>query len=356
MKQTIPSYWDEHLREKIERIHNRQISAGKSGTSVALITDMHWAENEKHSGALMEKVLFECGIPYFFNAGDLISGKGICTPQELLQDIIEYREQFKDIEHKCLMVEGNHDSAHSTFEPPAYYVENLPEKTFNEYYFRPYTQYKDRVFSDEISYYYADDTVHKVRYIVLNCQNVPNDEKTEKGYAKYNRMLHFGFLQKQINWFANVALAVPDSTWSVVVCSHATYYGALEEDHAFNYNYDLMMNVINAFKKHTSYTGKTQHENPLFNAEISVDFTGKGGNFVAWLGGHRHDDHINVLDGITLVDVATDASYENYKKLGKRGKIEEHAFDVFTIDTKLHKVYVTRIGGGEDREFDYEVF
>lgn len=354
MKQTIPAYWDEHLREKIELIHRRQITAGKSGTSVALITDMHWCENEKHSGAIMEKVLFDCGIPYFFNAGDLISGKGICSPQEIFKEIMEYREHFKAIEHKCLMVEGNHDSAHSTFAPPAYYVENLPEETFSEYYFRPYTQYKDRVFSDELSYYYADDTVHKVRYIVLNSQNVPSDEKTEEGYAKYNRMRNFGFLQKQVCWFANTALAVPDSTWSVVVCSHSTYFGAKSEQNV--YNYDLMMKIIDAFKKHTSYSGKTQHENPLFNAEISVDFTGKGGNFVAWLGGHRHTDHINVLDGITFVDVATDASYENYKKLGKRGKIEEHAFDVFTIDTTAHKVYVTRIGGGADREFDYEVF
>jgi hypothetical protein len=354
MKQTIPSYWDEHLKEKIDLIHRRQIAAGKSGASVALITDMHWCENEKHSGAIMEKVLFDCGIPYFFNAGDLVSGKGICSPQELFGEILEYREQFAAIEHKCLMVEGNHDSAHSTFEPPAYYVENMTEETFHEYYFRPYTQYKDRVFSDEISYYYADDTAHKIRYIVLNSQNVPNDEKTEEGYAKYNRMRHFGFLQKQVNWFANVALAVPDNTWSVVVCSHATYFGAKNEENV--YNYDLMMKVINAFQKHTSYAGKSEHENPLFNAEVAVDFTGKGGNFVAWLGGHRHKDHINVLDGITFVDVTTDASYENYMKLGKRGKIDEHAFDVFTIDTKAHKVSITRIGGGEDREFEYEVF
>ena len=354
MKQTIPTYWDEHLREKINLIHKHQITAGKTGASVALITDMHWCENEKHSGAIMEKVLFECGIPYFFNAGDLVSGAGIASPEQLISEVVEYREQFKNIEHKCLMVEGNHDSAHSTFEPPLYYVENMTEETFHEYYFRPYTVYPDRVFSEEISYYYADDKVHKVRYIVLNSQNVPNDDKTEEGYAKYNRMRNFGFLQKQVNWFANVALAVPDSSWNVVVCSHSTYFGAKGEDNF--YNYDLMINIINAFKKHTAYAGKTEHTNPLFNAEIRVDFTGKGGNFVAWLGGHRHSDHINTLDGVTFVDTTTDASYENYKKLGKRGKIEEHAFDVFTIDTKAHKVFVTRIGGGKDREFEYEVF
>ena len=42
MKKTIPSYWDEHLKEKIDLIHRRQLAAGKTGASVALITEMHW--------------------------------------------------------------------------------------------------------------------------------------------------------------------------------------------------------------------------------------------------------------------------------------------------------------------------
>jgi hypothetical protein len=38
------------------------------------------------------------------------------------------------------------------------------------------------------------------------------------------------------------------------------------------------------------------------------------------------------------------------------GTVTEQAFDVFTINKKEHKLYVTRIGCGEDREFPYDVF
>ena len=357
MKQTIPSYWEKHLQEKIQTIHNHQIASGTKSASVALITDMHWNQNEYHSGAMLEKIMFECGIPYFFNAGDLVSGQGVCPPEMLFDEMLDYRYHFASIEHKCLMAEGNHDAAYSTFEGHGY-VENVSKELFHEYYFRPYTQYKDRVFGEDMSYCYADDTVRKIRYIVLNSHDTPSDEKTEEGFAKYNTMRYFGFLQKQIDWFANVALNVPDKTWSVVVCSHATYVGAQNEEHEFNYA--LMAGVINAFKKHTRFSGKTEYDDPLLNAEISVDFTGKGGNFVAWLGGHVHINRITILDGITYVETASDASYEAYLQTGKRGKIQEHAFSVFTIDPVKHKVYVTRIGKGdgdsEDKEFEYEVF
>ena len=70
----IPDYWQVHLEEKIARIHTLQVQAGISGTSFGLVTDFHCGDNCMHSAALMEKVLTECGIPYFFNAGKLPGG------------------------------------------------------------------------------------------------------------------------------------------------------------------------------------------------------------------------------------------------------------------------------------------
>ena len=63
----IPTYWEGALREKIAKIHKHQIEAGQDGTSIGFVTDMHWRENEKRSPALLERVLGECSIPYFFN-------------------------------------------------------------------------------------------------------------------------------------------------------------------------------------------------------------------------------------------------------------------------------------------------
>ena len=84
-----------------------------------------------------------------------------------------------------------------------------------------------------------------------------------------------------------------------------------------------------------------------------ADFTKSGGDVIAWVGGHRHDDIISQAQGITIVETTTDASYENYKKLGFRGSAVEHAFDIFTVDKNSRTVYVTRIGRGEDRIFKF---
>ena len=111
--QTIPTYWEEHLQNKIQTIHKLQVQAGKESVSFALVTDIHWDQNERHSAALLEKIMFDCSIPYFFNAGDLVSGHGLCPQEELYEEITAYREDFKAIESKCLITLGNHDTAGS---------------------------------------------------------------------------------------------------------------------------------------------------------------------------------------------------------------------------------------------------
>ena len=350
----IPEYWKEHLQKKIATIHKHQSNAGKNSASFALITDMHWEQNEHHSAALLQKILFDCSIPYFLNAGDLVSGHGLCPEQELYEEISDYRENFASIESKCLIALGNHDMAYSTFDAPLYYMENAPMQRFYEYYFRPMTMYCGRTFSEDGTYYYADDKAHKIRYIVLNSQEVISEESTEEGYAKYNRMRNYGFLQAQIDWLANVALQVPADVWFVVVCSHAGRITLLEEKEENEYNYSLVTNVLKAFNDHTAYTGEKTYDNPLKNAKISVDFTGKGGNLVGWFSGHSHRDRIQKIDGVMFVETTTDASYVAFlHHPGIRGTTNEHAFYVFTVDKATRTVYVTRICKGEDITFQF---
>lgn len=345
----LPRYWEKPLSKKIAKIRALQAEASGNLACVAMITDFHWRENAKNSVPLLERVLAECAIPYFFNAGDIVSGAGTCTAEFLWEEIRACKRLFYPLEQKCLYVEGNHDRAYCTFEPPAYYVENLPKKAFNEQYFSSLEAYPNRQFGDG-GYYYADDFASKVRYIVLNGQDVPSDEIDERGYAKYNAMLHFGFLQKQIEWFAHVALQVPSREWSVIACSHASPSGVKVEKEY--YNYSLMTGVLNAFQKGNVYQGETVLENPLFNAKISVDFTNKGGNVIAWLGGHTHKDAINVEDGIVCINTAADTAYISLYP-DRMGTTEEQAIDVFVIDTKKRKGDIVRIGKGEDRVFTY---
>ena len=61
-----------------------------------------------------------------------------------------------------------------------------------------------------------------------------------------------------------------------------------------------------------------------------------------------------MLSTATLNDSIHNAEGSPYKHV--KGTDTEQAFDIFTVDKNAHKIYATRIGCGENREFEYEVF
>ena len=88
-----------------------------------------------------------------------------------------------------------------------------------------------------------------------------------------------------------------------------------------------------------------------------MDYTGRGGTFIAWVAGHVHEDLIVEEDGIISVSTTNDScgNASGVQPPHELGTITEQTFDVYTIDKKSKKVHITRIGGlGRDREFFYE--
>lgn len=317
----VAGFYEEHVNEKIGVIRQKQILAGRTGTSVGLISDTHFIMNFTHSGALMNKVLTDCAIPYYFNAGDVVSAYYVCPKESLYNDLDDTRRLFKETEKKCLLALGNHDDCYSDFDDKPY-GQSLAWEQLYEYYFRFESLYPDRVFGPTGAYYYADDVNHKMRYVILN---------------------NYAMNKVQLDWFARVALDVPSSDWGVMLCTHVCPangdLGAVPKS-------KIILGIIDAFKKHRPYVSNE-------GVVLSVDYTGKGGEFIAWVGGHWHKDLILDIDGVKCVAVAQDCAQTAERA---KGEITEQAFDVLTIDRKRHKVYTTRIGFGEDREFDYEVF
>lgn len=343
----IPDYWKGHLAEKIAHIRALQ---GENTAGFGLIADFHCGENCMHSPALMEKLLADCEIPYFYNAGDFVSGMGIIAPQDLLMEIRVSRELFGRIAHKQLLVLGNHDMAYSTYEPPLYYAEFLTKEELDQQLFDPQKAYPNRVFGPGGAFY-ADDAAGKLRHITLNTHDTPNDEIGPNGFAVYNKFRLTGFRQDQLDWLAQVALQVPDENWTVVLCTHE----ALKHSKDFYYNTDLLLGIINAFRKHTAFAGSTHYEALAgYDASVSVDFTGKGGDFAIWVGGHWHKDLVQLRDGVLAISSASDSLVSAVGR--ERGTTTEQAFDIITIDKTAHKIHITRIGAGEDREFTYDVF
>ncbi len=350
LKRYIPEYWREHLDEKIKKIHENQVLAGKKGMSFALITDIHWGPNMKHSAHLLEKVMDACAIPYAFNGGDTVSGAGLCPTSALFDELQNYSEMFKRLESRMLMAQGNHDPSYSLFDAPRYYVQNITHDEIHEYMFRYEMKYSDRAISEDGSYFYVDQSYYKMRLVVLNCFDVPSDETNEDGSAKYSKMGLVGYRQAQLEWFAGTALDVPSQDWTVILCTHTNPAGGGK-----GYNGDIILGLIDAFRKGEKFEASNTFPIEGYNAKITADYTERGGEFAVWVSGHTHYDNAVVTDGTLCTATISDWHHQSARLTFKReeGTITEQAFDVFTIDPARHKIRVTRIGAGEDREFDY---
>lgn len=345
-----PDYWQNHVEERIEQIHKKQIAGGTDAASFGIIADFHYTANCLYSPALMEKITKECGVPYFFLAGDFVSGMGMVTPENLIHEMVMVRRLFQRIEENMLPVMGNHDPAYSTI-PGHGYGQSLDKSTLYEYVFRNQTKYSDRVFAKSGNYYYADDVFHKMRYVVLNTHCTPNDNVDTEGFPEYDKFKIVGFLQEQLDWFADVALKVPGEDWTVVLSTHESLKPApANVENEKYYNWDVIYGIINAYRKHTKYEYIVSHEDDhQYDVKGCADFTGACGEFAAWVGGHTHNDITQYNEGILCLSSMSDS-------FNDIGNIDEQSFDIFTVNKKEHKIYATRIGRGEDREFGYEVF
>ena len=350
----IPKYWQEHLVEKIRRIQDLQKEIGPDCLNFGMITDIHWSHNAHNSAVLLEKVLTDCNIPYFLNGGDVACFAPFGTKAHLKNEFDEYKKAFLAVESKCLIVFGNHDGVYSTLPEPESYAQNITKKERLENGFAFLRKYPNRVFGPDGMYYYCDDVERKVRYILLNTHDVPSDETDGEGRAIYNTFRMFCIREEQLVWLANVALDVPTREWSVVLCSHENATAVSKHK---TKNHGLILGILTAFKRGEKFEGETVFDDePYLNAKVSVDYTGRGGTFIAWLAGHVHEDFIVDEEGIISVSTMNDScgNASGVQAPHELGSITEQTFDIYTIDKKMKKVYITRIGGlGCDREFSY---
>ena len=350
----IPNYWLNHINKKIDCIRKIQLSCKGGFTSFALITDIHWRYNIKNSAPILEKVLLDCNIPYYFNAGDIVSGVRSHLKEDIINDLQEFKKAFSETESKCLIAFGNHDASYSLPNSNAYYDMQLSTTEIYKNLLSFGDKYQQRVYGGDKSYYYVDNYIDKIRYVILCNHDLPTNELDDNGKPIYSKMRTYTMLSDQINWFAFVALNLPCKDWSVILCSHET---AISKDfNELSPNYPILLNIINAFKNSEKFVGSMSfNDTPYLNVSVNVDYTKGGGNFIGWVGGHMHTDEMITVNGITSVTTFTDSSG------GQDGNVTPHipntdkeqSFDVFTVDKLNRKVYITRIGLGKDREFNY---
>ena len=340
----IPDYWISTLASKAADI-NSILDRGVNTFPFIFITDIHWNNNSKHSPALIDYLSKKCNIPVMVNGGDLVAGASGETKATTKAELADVNAAFNKIDNYRLSCIGNHDD-NSISELYAQTLSN--EELFN--YINRYTNkyLSDIVYGESGNYYYMDDTLNKVRYIITDCYDLPYENDGSGGLV-YSAMDFGAYRQSQLTWFATKALDVPDDSWNVIVFSHNPInQGTIINDYLF-------MNVLEAFKEHTSWSGESLPgvTDPNFICSVSVDYTSKGGNVIAWFSGHTHVDAITTLPGnITYPNIVTTCDTMNETRTA--GSITEQAFDVACVDTVNKKIYLTRIGYGSDREITYD--
>jgi hypothetical protein len=100
--------------------------------------------------------------------------------------------------HRLLQTQGNHDGSWGTVNGVTYSYQSTQEK-INDWIYRKMTTTDNHIFGGDGSYYYVDDTVNKIRIIMLNSLwsgstvDYPNTKE-------YSRQHYWGYGQAQLDW------------------------------------------------------------------------------------------------------------------------------------------------------------
>lgn len=348
----IPEYYNSHLLNKVNHINALSDDMTNQNDNFIFLTDYHWQSNSENSPALIRKVVADTGITKMFFGGDAGKTSSVNDKYEAARINASIYNKFWDSVPNFYGLLGNHewndrqDETHEASRQADVYTR---VGVINFYLRREQKLVSD--FTSEGNYI-VDNEGSRIRYIVLQCT----------GQARITNTT--------CEWLIAKLKQVP-SGYYVVVLSHAVFDGwAHATDHEAYYGDRCRMSVkriteiLGAYKTRSSGTVNRLADNydassssPFITGTISYDFTNATGTPVCVIGGHNHKDSSQIDSGILIIQTTTDAynANEDTETTRTPGTITEQAFDVFHIDLLLHKIFVTRIGGGANREYTFTV-
>ena len=256
--------------------------------------------------------------PYIDNiihSGDLVTVS--------LDDGLDFFDAVSGSEN-ILLVAGNHDVATGTGSN-VNYSGATPEDTYN-------ALFKDRIgnwgvtqpadgATNHLGYYYKDYSASKLRVIFLD----PN-HGTE-------------YITSEITWFEDVLQNAYNSGYAVMCVEHYAFPSA-------------SCSIVNcSFSPRDGFGGGfAGWELPLTFVNAVETFIGYGGEFVAWLCGHGHQDHVLLHNnGHQFCIAVSTATYnrqrtlisDEYRDLGAKS---QDLFNIVSIDTQAKTISILRVG------------
>ena len=322
-----PEYYNTHITSKAQQISLLSANA-PNGASFVFITDIHDKSNKMYSPALVKAICDRTGVHTVQLGGDYINSYS--TRQEALEHVNYVCSLYRKAGLKTYIMIGNHDynnpSASDSPEALAKEVSLSQMKSV----LRPIIN--NVVFdSDSLAYYY-DNVFEKIRFFVgVVGRGTSETTASHTFIARELQNVPSGY---GVVIFYHTILSLSKTTPKVPVL-----HGSAVE----------LISILEAAKSKSTVTVQN----------VTYDYTNTNYEIIAAFCGDYHlDMDYTTTGGIKIIATTCDAyaqqwSFDDVVAPRNTGTYEEQAFDVVTIDRTAKKIYMTRIGGGSDREFSW---
>lgn len=355
-EEEYPDYIEREVLKSVDEIQKYQ---NEKTSTVAFMTDIHYALNHNHT------VRFQRLMRAYREIAKRVA------PDMLIFGGDYTNEGCKEYKTKCFRelralidrepyfpVNGNHDDG--SIWDKAYICADRATNhlTHTELYKLFYNHLPKLGASfDENNpslYYLYNDHAKKVRYVFLDACDVPYIFD-EEGKLKYHAQWLFAMSQKQLDWLCSCALKFDEPGWSVLFVTHSLLLPAeVEHPPEISKNMELLRRIVLAYQKGENYSESFGEGD--FARNIYAPFQSKiRGDIIGFLVGDYHCDDVVYYDGIPLILTGNAVMYDKGAKnrVRRDGDETELLFDVVTVDPEKRKIYVVRVGSGENREVGY---
>lgn len=329
----VPGYYfaNNYLPNKVSQINTLAMGLTYTDFQSVFFTDYHIEDNMGNSPALIEYIVKKTGIQNVVFGGDAIQHDydSKLGGYNLLCRFLEKVNPINEVANFYLIT-GNHEMN----DPGNSHPETRLDRGVIYNLFNKPRYYKITPVNSSITNsFYIDDYTSKFRIYGIDC-----DWKSAMSFQE-SRAVSQSFL------------TVPEG-FTVIIFSHA---GVNYVNNSGTYSvtglyapFEGIMQCAAALNDGTSTTVT------IFGSSYTCDYTGKSRPVIGAFLGHMHFDAYWIYDSRFPVIVTTsDMLGSLNQSVRTAGTINEQAFDVIQIDTTAKRIYMTRIGYGNDRVFAY---
>ncbi|MCZ4362363.1 BppU family phage baseplate upper protein [Enterococcus lactis] len=362
----IPRYWQKYLDARISKV-KPELSNGTDLSAMLITTDTHFTFNNVNeiNPAVAKYICDKMGIGTLLHLGDVIAenaSKSIAT--ERMNYVMS---KYRNVADNFYPIRGNHDDNNEGGKYP--YSSCITQKESYSWMFRRNSPHA--VMGETGTYYYVDNEFEKTRMIFLDVIDFPY---ADNGSNKIKEK-HLSWGIKQLDWFANKALKVPEG-YSIAIFNHTPIvesivtkeHGISASKQTLPKNAQQMIEILEAYvarsKKDITINLTDVTSCEYFNGVVSVDFTQSAGRIVGWFCGHEHIDDIQEIGSTGIKNViilnnsrnfSADLISSTYQPERKMFDVTEEVYDLLIIDKSSQKVTLERFGAGNSvtRSFSY---